>query len=89
MELLLGSQHYYEDDASKYWMEDASLDDVVSYLLRSQSIKLSEEIKGCTGHRSSLGNAVVGAIASSGWSRSRAVVGAIYFVLKFARQLLR
>ncbi|CAE6928158.1 unnamed protein product [Symbiodinium sp. CCMP2456] len=45
MELLLGSQQYYEDAASKYWMEDACLDDVVCYLLGSQSIKLAPEIK--------------------------------------------
>ena len=49
MELLLGSQHYYEDDASKFWNEDASLDDVVGYLLNSQSINLAPELKVALG----------------------------------------
>ncbi|CAE7383367.1 unnamed protein product [Symbiodinium sp. CCMP2592] len=49
MELLLGSQHYYEDDASKFWNEDASLDDVVGYLLSSRSINLAPELKVALG----------------------------------------
>ena len=49
MQLLLGSLKYYEDDASKYWMEDAGMDEVAVYLLGSKSTTLSQELKSALG----------------------------------------
>ena len=50
MDLLLGALKYYEDQASKYWMEDAAMDEVVVYLLRSSSsTNLPQELKRALG----------------------------------------
>ena len=42
--LLLASMSHYEDGASRFWVEDAGLASVVSYLLQSSNLDVPPEL---------------------------------------------